>query len=296
MLKNFLSREDVSRDDLRRHTQNLISTPNYRNYLNIESLNIAADYVKSCFQNFELTVSEQKFRVESNEYRNIIAKTGIGNKKKIVIGAHYDVCGDQPGADDNASGVAALLELARILKIKEQELFYEIEFVAYTLEEPPFFRTKHMGSYQHAKSLRDKKEKIEAMFCFEMLGYYSEEKSSQHFPIGLMKAFYPSTGNFIGGVSNFGSRRIAKLFKKAMEKTTTLTCETLTGPALIPGVDFSDHRSYWKFGYKAIMITDTAFYRNPNYHRATDTINTLDFEKISLVVKGMTNLILSGLI
>ncbi|MFX1512068.1 MAG: M28 family peptidase [Promethearchaeota archaeon] len=284
----------VSEKNLQNHVQTLVSTPNFRNYRNIRSLNMAADYIKSTFQNSDLSVSEQRFYVEGNEYRNVIAKVGISNQKKVVVGAHYDVCGDQPGADDNASGVAGLLELGRTLKIMERELAYEIELVAYTLEEPPYFRTKHMGSYNHAKLLKKNNEKIRAMLCFEMLGYYSDKKKSQQFPLGFMKAFYPSIGNFIGGVSNFRSRRIVKLFKIAMKKYTSLPCETLTGPALIPGVDFSDHKNYWKFGYKAIMITDTAFYRNPNYHSTSDTIDSLDFGKMALVVEGVTNLILSG--
>ncbi|MCU7844469.1 MAG: M28 family peptidase [Candidatus Thiodiazotropha sp. (ex Monitilora ramsayi)] len=221
-----------------------------------------------------------------NDVENIIAGIGPHSSERIVIGAHYDTYGNQPGADDNASGVAGLLMLARMLKAHERDMRKRIEFVAYTLEEPPFFRSKYMGSYVHAKSLKDNDIELLGMISLEMIGYYQSDESSQEYPIGLMKLFYPDTGNFIGIVSNISSRGFKKKFSEYTKKAD-INVETLSAPSALVGVDFSDHINYWSFGYDAIMVTDTAFYRNPNYHQHTDTIETLDFEAMSEAVRAV---------
>lgn len=278
---------------LKEHMETLISFPN-RSYDNLEGLNQSAAYIKKQFESIGLVAQEQVFIVDNETYKNIVAVIGQEGNPKIVIGAHYDVCGEQDGADDNASGISGLIELARVLKQGESQLKYRIEFVAYSLEEPPFFSTQSMGSYIHARSLFEKGEKIKLMICLEMIAYFSDEENSQDYPFPGMNLLYPRKGNFIAAVSNLRSSEYIKLFKDTMKEYTTLPCEVLAAPRILTGIDFSDHRNYWKFEYPAIMITDTAFYRNKNYHLPTDTIDTLDIPKMTEVVKGLSYFILSG--
>jgi Zn-dependent M28 family amino/carboxypeptidase len=257
-----------------------------RNFIYISSLNKAASYIEQEFKKSNLQTEVQYFNVSDNIYKNIIATVNANLSMRIIVGAHYDVCGDQPGADDNASAVAGLLEIAKHIKINEHELNCRIDFVAYTLEEPPFFGTPNMGSYVHAKSLKDNNVNVKGMIALEMIGYFSDKPKSQEYPLDVMSLFYPSTGNFIGVVGNHKSASLNREVKRHI-KATSIHVESLNGPSFLPGVDFSDHRSYWEFGYDAIMITDTSFYRNPNYHLNTDTIDTLDFNKMKEVIKGV---------
>jgi hypothetical protein len=278
----------VQKDNLYKHVNYLVNTPNYRNHLNIDVLNSVADYIKDEFETYGLKVREQKYQYQDNEYKNIIGLLDNGKGKKIVVGAHYDVCQNQAGADDNASGISGLLEMARILAERKDTLDYDIEFVAYTLEEPPFFNTRFMGSYIHAESLILNDEKIEFMLCLEMIGYFTNQPKSQEYPLGLMKMFYSRTGNFIAAVSNFGSSKYIRKINSFFRKSEIMPIEQLSAPSFFGGIDFSDHRNYWHFGFKAIMITDTAFYRNKNYHSQSDTIEPLDFNNMARVVEGLS--------
>jgi hypothetical protein len=176
--------------------------------------------------------------------------------------------------------------LAILLKKHELKLKKRVELVAYTLEEPPFFRTKQMGSYVHAKRLRDNDVQLVGMISLEMIGYFERSENSQEYPLDLMKLLYPSKANFIGVVSNLTSGGLKSQIAKYMS-IAEIDVETLTAPSFLVGVDFSDHLNYWHFGYDAVMVTDTAFYRNPNYHEKTDTIATLDFESMSEVIRGV---------
>jgi len=273
--------------------RNLYATVKYlteikpsRNYYNVQSLQKTASYIKKQFKKYGITCETQEFEVNGQTYSNIIGIINKNSSARIIIGAHYDVCGDQPGADDNASGVAGLLETARLLKEHLNKSDFRYDFVAYTLEEPPFFRTNYMGSYIHAKSMFDEKTDVRGMISLEMLGYFSDEPGTQAFPLGMMKLFYPSKGNFIAVISNFKSGKLLRHVEKYMNETN-IPVSSLIAPTWITGVDFSDHRSYWQFGYKAVMITDTSFYRNSNYHKVTDTIETLDFEKMKEVLRGV---------
>ena len=279
---------NVSIDNLKSTVSYLTKIKPARNYRNIRSLRKVEDYISGKFVEYGLKPEPQEFVVNRKKYRNIIASVGAVNDpcEVIIVGAHYDVCGDQPGADDNASAVAGLLEIARFAKKHEDKLPCRIEFVAYCLEEPPFFGTEQMGSYVHAKSLFDKKMKVKGMICLEMIGYFTDEKGSQKFPADFLKLMYPSTGNFIAVVSNQNNDELIKHTAKHMENAS-IDVETLKAPSFLKGMDFSDHRNYWKFGYDAVMVTDTAFYRNPNYHKKTDTIETLSFDKMKEVVKGV---------
>ena len=291
VLNKSIEQHSVSPDSLRKHVETLCSTPEFRNFRNIESLNIAADYISETFGFYTDRVEEQAYEVEGKTYKNIIASFGPEDGKRYVIGAHYDVCYEQSGADDNASGVAGLLELARIFSQSEPEL--RVDLVAYTLEEPPFFRSFEMGSARHAQYCSQNAIEIEAMICLEMIGYFSEEKKSQDYPVGAMKLIYPNKGNYIAVVGKLGEGALSRKVKRAIKKGSDINVRSVNAPVSVPGIDFSDHRSYWQRGYDAVMITNTAFYRNKNYHEATDTPETLDYEKMAEVVKGVAYYILN---
>ncbi len=269
----------------------LTSIRPYRNYLNIGSLNKTADYIYQIFKEFSEEAYFQEFSVGGNRYKNVICSINTQAEERIIIGAHYDVVGNTPGADDNASGVAGLLELLRLLH--REKLRYRIDFAAYTLEEPPFFGTKRMGSFIHAESLYKEKTKIKVMICLEMIGYFSDKEGSQQFPLPFMNFFYPEKGNFIGVVGKLFQRGITKKIRDLMRKGSDIPVYSINAPTILPGVDFSDHRNFWHFGYNAVMITDTSFYRNPNYHRRTDTLATLDFERMYSVIKGIEYAVLN---
>jgi len=254
----------------------------YRNYQHMDSLNKAADYIHAAFKGISSRVEEQKYSFKDVEFRNIICSLGPEKGEHIIIGAHYDACGDQEGADDNASGVAGLLELARLLK--NTQLKYRIDFVAYTLEEPPFFKSEYMGSYIHAKSLFDHKVPVKGMICLEMIGYYSEVEHSQGYPAFFLRWFYGNKGNFITVVQKYGNGVFGKSISKSMKKGQVIPTRSFSGPAWLPGVDFSDQLNYWKFGYSAVMITNTSFYRNLNYHTTNDKMEHINVGKMGLVV------------
>ncbi len=270
----------------------LTSMSPVRSYNNPDSMKRAADYISQKFRGYGLEPSQQEFMAAGRRYVNIIASAGPREGARVIVGAHYDVCGNQPGADDNASGIAGLLEVARFAKEHESELRYRTDFVAYALEEPPFFGTTQMGSYVHAESLYKNNIRVKGMICLEMIGFFTDEKKSQSYPLSLLRLFYPSTGNFIGVVGNFGSFSLANHVARLL-KTTTVGVSKLQAPSFLTGVDFSDHRNYWKFGYEAVMVTDTAFYRNANYHERTDTMSTLDFKRMQAVANGICSCVLN---
>lgn len=267
------------------HLKNITKTPAYRNHQNIMQLNIIADYVKSNFLKYSDSVSFQEYEVDGKIYKNVICSFGAENKSRIIVGAHYDVCGDQEGADDNASGVVALLALAQ--QFSKQKLSKRIDLVAYTLEEPPYFRTEYMGSYVHAKYLSDHKIEVFGMLSIEMIGFFSDEKKSQNYPLGILSWFYGNKGDYITLVNKFGKGKFARQFSKRFKQSKTIKTKKFTAPKALPGIDFSDHLNYWNFGYSAMMITDTSFYRNKNYHQKTDTIATLDIHRMAKVIDGI---------
>lgn len=276
---------NISPDKLRNHVEKISNEFYPRNYAKLTNLNKTADYIKVEFEKSGGKVSEQTFQVEARTYRNIIATFGKENGERIVIGAHYDSCSDTYGADDNASGVAGLIELAHLLS--KEDLSKQVELVAYTLEEPPYFATEEMGSFIHAQSLKEQNVKVSLMISLEMIGYFSDEPNSQEFPVSILKLLYPTTGNFISIVGNFTNILTVRNVKSAMQSASDLPVCSSNVTSFIPGVDFSDHRNYWIFGYDAIMITDTAFYRNKNYHTTADTAEKLDYAKMAKVVEGV---------
>lgn len=259
-------------------------------------LNQAARYIEDEFRAAGADVSVQDVTVQEAHYRNVIARFGPRTGPVMVIGAHYDSAGREtataitgdshtPGADDNASGVAGLIELAHLLG--RQAPARSIELVAYTLEEPPHFRTEHMGSAWHARALRKAGRDVTLMLSLEMIGYFSDAAGSQSYPVPGMTLLYPEQGNFIALVGRFGNFAASRRAKAIMLGASDLPVASLNAPPALPGVDFSDHRNYWRAGYPALMVTDTAFMRNPNYHKAGDTADKLDYARAAKVVQSV---------
>lgn len=281
----------VKAEKLKFHVEKISKEFFPRNSANIVNLDKTANYIQDEFKKAGGKVSTQIFEANGNKYRNIVAIFGAETSERIVVGAHYDAAGNTPAADDNASGVAGLIELAYLLG-QTEKLPMQIELVAFTLEEPPFFGTNKMGSYIHAESLSKQNIKIRLMISLEMIGYFSDKPGSQDFPISLMSLCYPTTGNFITVIGTLNDGLSVRNFKNSMLEATDLPVYSINAPSFINGIDFSDHRNYWKFGYRAVMITDTAFYRNPFYHSPLDTAEKLDYHRMSLVVQSVYQAVL----
>ncbi|MGB1103513.1 MAG: M28 family peptidase [Crocinitomicaceae bacterium] len=277
----------AKQDQLYNDVDFLTSIDPPRNYKNRGSLEAVCDYIKSQIIHSGGLPREQKWTVEGDSYSNIIVNYLPEKEEKLIVGAHYDVYGDYPGADDNASAVAGLMECIRLIFQEQPELDYGIEFVAYCLEEPPFFGTEAMGSYIHAKSLFENRTKVLGMICFEMIGYFSDEPNSQPYPTEALAAIYPNTANFIVAVGTEKYRDFNSPVHIKMLDNAEIDVQMISFPDANNSLSaLSDHHNYWRFGYPALMINDTSFIRNPNYHEPTDTIDTLDFEKMAAVVSA----------
>lgn len=264
----------------------LTSVTPARSYQHIASLEKVCAYLETAFKKMGAPTQQQTWEADGKAYKNIIASYHTNKTKRLVVGAHYDVCGDQPGADDNASAVAGLLECARLVFAQQPPIDYRIDFVAYCLEEPPFFGTQYMGSYVHAQSLYDSRCTVIGMICLEMIGYFSDAPNSQPFPSPELARLYPHVANFIIVV---GIEQYADFNRKVHQLMLTdagIDVQLINFPSGEGLAGLSDQRSYWKFGYPALMINDTSFIRNPNYHTESDTIETLDFKKMTEVVNS----------
>jgi hypothetical protein len=259
-----------------------------RGFRDVVKLSKAADDIERAFRSYGCAVTRQPFVYQGNTYYNVIAEVrGMDPEKKeiLVIGAHYDTATGTPGADDNASGVAGLLELARMAARKP--LPRTARFVAFCLEEPPAFGTEHMGSFVYARSVKEEGLPVYGMISLEMIGYFCESDDCQRYPVFCIGWFYPDRGNYISFVGNRSSRAFTTRVKSAFRTASTLPVESLHAPSSVTGVDFSDHRNFWTFGYAAFMVTDTAFYRNGNYHAGGDTAEKLDYRRMTEVVTGL---------
>jgi Zn-dependent M28 family amino/carboxypeptidase len=274
--------QQVSAQVLKDHVIHISENLSPRSSDDLDNLNKAASYIKQNLEKYSQNVSYQNYNVVKTEYKNIIANFGPESNDIIVIGAHYDAYEQYAGADDNASGVAGLLELAKLLS--QVELKSQVQLVAYTLEEPPFFRSEYMGSYIHAESVKDKNIKL--MISLEMIGYFTDKEDSQDYPISLMKTIYPSKGNFIAIIDQLISSKASDI-KKTINTHTDLPAYSINAPSSIPGIDFSDHLNYWKFGFPAVMVTDSSFYRYQYYHTEDDTYEKLDYQAMAKVVYGV---------
>ena len=258
-----------------------------RSYQDHDRLRKTADFISEQLESFGYVSSRQPFPFRGNSYENVVAElTGTSSPGKIlVIGAHYDTVRTTPGADDNASGIAGLLGLAQALAGARLEK--TVRFVAFTLEESPACRTRNMGSYHYAQGLKERREDVDGMICLEMIGYFCDKEDSQHYPAPFMNRIFPRAGNYISMVGNRHSRDFTRMMAEEFRKAVELPVVTLNAPPIVIGIDFSDHWSFGKFGYKALMVTDTAFYRNPHYHAPTDVPETLDYGRMAQVVAGL---------
>jgi len=271
---------------LRADVATLAGTIGERNSLRYGQLQQAAAYIGDSLRRMGYQVRGESYLVGGKPVSNILVELpGSSRKDEIVlVGAHYDSVPDCPGANDNASGVAALLELAR--QFRETRPGRTLRFVAFVNEEPPFFQTGLMGSRVHAVNARKRGEKIVAMLSLETIGYYSDAPGSQHYPPPF-SLFYPDSGNFIAFVGNLASRSLLHTAIKTFRDTTPFPSEGLAAPEFITGISWSDHWAFWQEGYPGIMITDTAPYRYPHYHEPTDTPDRLDYGRMARVVAGV---------
>lgn len=270
---------------LRAHVEALTSRFQPRSAAHPENLARAAAFLADAFRATGAEVRAQTYRALGGTYSNVIASFGADTPERIVVGAHYDASGDVPGADDDASGVAGLLELARLLALSPPPI--RVELAAYTLEEPPGFATEAMGSVVHARSLEAEGVHVRLMMALEMLGTFSDQPGSQSFPVGTRKGEYPTTGNFIAVVGRTGQGGMVSEIAAAMRIASSVPVQTVVAPRSTPGVDLSDHRSFWDLDDPAVMVTDTAFFRNPRYHTPEDRPDTLDYPRMAEVVEGV---------
>ena len=273
--------------ELLKHLEFLTGIRPFRNSRNLESLKIASDYIQAEFEAYGLTIQHQKWNYGKFEYTNIIASYNPGKEKRLIAGAHYDVYDNQSGADDNTSGVAGMLQLAKKTMATQPELPYGIDFVAYCLEEPPHFGTKNMGSYVHAESLNKTNADVVGMICLDMIGYFSDEPDSQHYPMPELSKRFPTVGNYIAVIGLQDHAAFSKQVSDSMKAAGTIDLHMINFPSIDGLAGLSDHRNYWHFGYDAVMINNTAKFRNPNYHKVTDTVDTLDLEKMGAVIEAV---------
>lgn len=272
---------------LRQHVSYLSVTLGDRSIYRPQALKAAEDYVWQTFQAQGYQPERQPFLYLRQEVANVIA----GNRPPqgyYILGAHFDTVAGTPGADDNASGIAVLLEVARRARAFPQPLPWA--FIGFTTEEPPAFFTPYMGSRVYARRARRQKDNIKLMLCLEMVGYYLHEPHSQSLPFPLRFMGYPTTGNFIGLIANRRSRSHLKLLEEALKTGSQLPVASLTVPLggyVLPETRLSDHASFWDQGYRAIMLTDTAFLRNPYYHGPGDVMENLDFGAMAELTLGL---------
>ena len=283
-LKPLSAEEKVVAANLRRHVAAIASREH--NLWHRPALEEAAQYIERTLAGTGYAVARQPLTTELGEVRNIeVEVPGAERAQEIVlIGAHYDSIIGAVGANDNGSGVAAVLELARLSAGAKPTR--TLRFVAFVNEEPPFFYSDEMGSRHYARRSKERGERIVAMLSLETIGYYSDPPGSQRYPFPL-GFFYPSTGNFIAFVSNLSSRALLHEAIASFRRHAGFASEAAAAPAFLPGVDWSDQRSFWKEGYPALMVTDTALYRYPHYHTLQDTPDKVDYENLSRVLTGL---------
>lgn len=274
------------REALKRDVTALAGEIGERNVFNPAKLKAAANYISNAFVAAGYEVLHQRYEAYGEPCENLsVQLTGSRYPDEIVVvGAHYDSVSGSPGANDNGSGVAALLALAR--EWSGRNPARTLRFVAFANEEPPFFQTDQMGSLVYAKECHKRGEQIVAMLSLETIGYYSDVPGSQKYPppVGL---FYPSRGNFIGFVGNVSSRKLVQRCVRVFRANAQFPCEGGALPEVLPGITWSDHWAFWRVGYPAVMITDTAPFRYPYYHAENDTPDKLDFDRFARVVSGI---------
>jgi Zn-dependent M28 family amino/carboxypeptidase len=274
------------KDELLRDVETLAGRIGQRNIWNHRNLTAATSFLETSLADTGYKVHRQNYLVEGKTCCNIeVEITGTKHPQQIVIiGAHYDSVLGSPGANDNASAVAATLALAR--RFVGKKIDKTLRFVLFANEEPPFFQTSQMGSMLYAKSCREKNENIIAMLSLETIGYYTDKTKSQKYPPPF-SLFYPSTGNFIGFISNLANRKLLHKTIASFRKNCKFPSEGGAIPSIVPGISWSDHWSFWKAGYPAIMVTDTAPFRYPYYHSPEDTPDKIDYDSLAIVTSGL---------
>ncbi|QBQ56581.1 M20/M25/M40 family metallo-hydrolase [Nitrosococcus wardiae] len=280
------SEEKALRDRLQEHVRVLSHQIGERHYWEPNHKLNAAVYIEQTFRNTGYEPVRHAVQTHERLFDNIEV-TLRGDRlqdESLVIGAHYDTVRGSPGADDNASGIAVLLELARLLHDAKPDR--TLRLVAFANEEAPFFGTQAMGSLNYARQTRADGENIVGMISLEMLGYYTRERDSQHYP-PLLGYLYPDTGNFVAFVGNMASRQLVRDVIEAFREHATVPSEGLAAPELLEAIRRSDHWAFWERGYPAIMLTDTANFRNPYYHGPSDTYPTLDYESMARLTAAL---------
>jgi len=277
---------DITADQLRKHVHHLAETIGERNVLRPAALHAAEDYIKQFWSEQGYAVIPQDYITRGVRSANLeITRRGSTRPDEIILlGAHYDSVKGGPGANDNGSGIAALLELARLFAAMAPAR--TLRFVAFTNEEPPFFLVGKPGSMLYAREARRRGDNIRLMISLETIGCYSDKPGSQAYP-PLFRHFFPDRGNFIAFVSNFRSRRAMRKLARAYRESTDFPMEHAATFAAIPGVAWSDHLSFWRNRYRAMMITDTAFYRYPYYHTPQDTPDKLNYDAFARMTNGL---------
>lgn len=290
----------LTEHNLQEHVEMLTRTIGERSVAQLWNHQKAAEYIEEVYGEMGVQSRREPYPYRNNTVYNIVADLGVpkGGSKVFLLGAHYDSVSGTVGADDNASAVAVQLEVARELARHQAAEPFDltVRCISFALEEPPAYASWAMGSRVYAHKAKKEGERIDGMICLEMVGYTCNEPGCQAYPFPLMFMGYPDTGDFIGIIGNYKSRKFTDSIYQSFKQNTALPVEKLTVPwsgYLVPNVRLSDHASFWDRGYNAVMITDTAFYRNPHYHRTTDTMDKLDFAYMSLLVKSLVHYFIS---
>jgi Zn-dependent M28 family amino/carboxypeptidase len=279
---------------LEAHLRALTETIGERSVRYPENLTKTAGYIQSFYEDIGIAVHTEPYDYSGFKVANVVADISSGPQPshRYLLGAHYDSVSGTVGADDNASAIAVQLETARGVKalFDREDLDLAVTFVSFALEEPPVYGTRYMGSRVYAKKAREKQEKIDGMICLEMVGYACYKPGCQNYPFPLGFFGYPKEGNYIGIVGNFKSGDFTQALFKAFQKNPQLPVIKLRIPfngRILPAVRLSDHASFWDQGFKGVMITDTAFFRNPHYHRSSDTMEKLDYRFMAELVESL---------
>lgn len=285
-----LSAAEVAlRSELIDDVQTLAGEIGERNMERYVQLNAAANFIEDSLSRAGLQPRRDSYETDGHACHNIETEIRGARPEIVIVGAHYDSVFGCPGANDNGTGVAAMLALAR--RFAGKTLGQTLRFVAFVNEEPPYFQSEKMGSFVYASRCKARSDQISAMISLETIGYFSDAPHSQKYPAPGLGAFYPSTGNFIGFVGNTRSRSLLHRVIGLFRQQGKLPSEGAALPAFIPGVGWSDQWAFWQHGYPGIMITDTAPFRYPHYHEPTDTPDKLDYDRFTLVVSGMEGVI-----
>jgi Zn-dependent M28 family amino/carboxypeptidase len=284
------STDGALKENLFRHVDRLAGLIGPRHLGQPRALAAAAQFVENELSGAGYAVERQTYAIDGNEVANIVAELpGAGrNSEVVVVGAHYDTVRGTPGADDNASAVAVLIEAARLMRQLHPPR--AVRFVGFPCEEVPHFHTGEMGSQVYARRCRERGERISGMLCLEMVGYYTTEPASQLVPSSIPRYLhraFPKWGNFLAAVGNLRSWRLSWKFRRGFKRAVRFPLFSIVLPESVTEIRFSDNSSFWDQGYEALMLTDTSFLRNPHYHLPTDTPDTLDYPRMAEVTRGV---------